>query len=447
MRIKFLAVIASFLCVSLTITSCLDDDTNYTYSSDANIQAFGLDTIHGKHYTFTIDQVNRLIFNRDSLPVGSDTIIDKILIDTMLVAGWVSTGVTDTLFNINDSVDLRPAMNNDTGMKFKVHAADGYSMREYTLKVNVHLQDPDLLAWTQMKDDLFTGMVNKGKQNAIVLNGNLWVYTSNTTAYSTSTLPTDYAWSPATVNGLPEDARLSTLVAHQGALYLTSADKQVYTSKNGTDWSAVSTLGNNVITLISGFTDRLTGIVEVDGKAYFNVTKDGLVWEGDNASLEAVPDGFPTERIASTLSHTGNGIEKVVLVGMPQASTQVTVPWFSLDGYKWADLANTTYNMSCPGLLNPFIMYYADKFYSFGDKLNTIYSSITGIAWEEADKKFQFPEALSYRGNFSVLMEPTTDKNAAPEERRDFIWVIFGGNGIPNEVWRGRLNKLGFIIQ
>lgn len=152
MRIKFLSVIVSFLIVSFALSSCLDSDDNYEFSSDATIHAFGIDTIHGKHYKFTIDQLNRLIYNRDSLPVGSDTIIDRILIDTMTVTGWITSGSpTDTVFVMSDSVDLRPAMNNDAGMLFKAHAADGVTVREYKLKVNVHLQDPDSLVWTDMQ--------------------------------------------------------------------------------------------------------------------------------------------------------------------------------------------------------------------------------------------------------------------------------------------------------
>lgn len=82
MRIKFLSVIVSFLIVSVSfaVTSCLDSDNDYEYSSDATIHAFAIDTIHGKDYTFTIDQLNRLIYNRDSLPMDADTIIDSILI-------------------------------------------------------------------------------------------------------------------------------------------------------------------------------------------------------------------------------------------------------------------------------------------------------------------------------------------------------------------------------
>ena len=103
MRIKFLSVIVSFLIVSFALSSCLDSDDNYEFSSDATIHAFGIDTIHGKHYKFTIDQLNRLIYNRDSLPVGSDTIIDRILIDTMTVTGWITSGSpTDTVFVMSD---------------------------------------------------------------------------------------------------------------------------------------------------------------------------------------------------------------------------------------------------------------------------------------------------------------------------------------------------------
>ena len=158
MRIKFRSVIVSFLIVSFALSSCLDSDDNYEFSSDATIHAFGIDTIHGKHYKFTIDQLNRLIYNRDSLPVGSDTIIDRILIDTMTVTGWITSGSpTDTVFVMSDSVDLRPAMNNDAGMLFKAHAADGVTVREYKLKVNVHLQDPDsLVGQTCRKEEMYS---------------------------------------------------------------------------------------------------------------------------------------------------------------------------------------------------------------------------------------------------------------------------------------------------
>jgi hypothetical protein len=405
--------------------------------------------VHGVNYTFTIDQLNRLIYNRDSLPVGSDTIIDRILIKTMSVTGWITSGSpNDTLFSTADSVDLTPAMNNDAGMQFKVHAADGLTTREYKLKVNVHLQDPDSLVWTDMQKigSVFSNTVNPGEQKVVILGNELLVYTSNTTVYKTSAKPGEYGWSQASVVNLPSDAKLTSAVSYKDALYMVTESKKVFTSSNGTNWTEVTTLGDNVITLISGFSDRLSGIVEIGGKQYFNIC-DGKNWEPaqkeDNIILDEVPNGFPTENISSTVGTTGNGIEKVVLTGMPQADEKMTIPWFSLDGKGWASLENTAYDTYCPGMTNPFIMYYGEMYYCFGGKLDAIYSSVASLAWFKTEKKFLLPQEFKDKGSYSVVVDPTVN----PEDKRDFIWVIFGGNGTKNEVWRGRLNKLGFEIQ
>ena len=456
MRIKFLSVIVSFLIVSFALSSCLDSDDNYEFSSDATIHAFGIDTIHGKHYKFTIDQLNRLIYNRDSLPVGSDTIIDRILIDTMTVTGWITSGSpTDTVFVMSDSVDLRPAMNNDAGMLFKAHAADGVTVREYKLEVNVHLQDPDSLVWTDMQNrgNIFSNTINLGQQKAVILGDELFVYTSNTTAYKTSTAPDKYNWSKVNVSNLPSDVKLTSAVEYNNALYMVTKSKRVFSSTNGGAWTEVTTLGDNVIVLINGFSDRLSGIVEINGKQYFNICKDGKNWEAentaDNLTLEEVPAGFPTENISTTQTNTGNGVEKVVLAGMPLANEQETIPWFLIGRTKGVGQAwlTTVYDTSCPGMVNPAIMYYGDMFYCFGGELDAIYNSITGIAWSKTETKFLLPQEFKGKGAYSIIVEPTKDKTVAPADKRDFIWVIFGGNGTKNEVWRGRLNRLGFEIQ
>ena len=89
MRLKFLSIIISFLIVSIAISSCLDSDNNYEFSTDATIHAFELDTIYGESYKFEIDQIQRLIYNRDSLPMSADTIIDSIKITTLTTMSGV----------------------------------------------------------------------------------------------------------------------------------------------------------------------------------------------------------------------------------------------------------------------------------------------------------------------------------------------------------------------
>lgn len=444
MRIKFLSVIVSFLIVSIAMSSCLDSDNNTEFSSDATVHAFGLDTVYGKHYNFSIDQLNRLIYNKDSMPVGanSDSILGRILVDTFSVTGWITAGSpTDTLFLMKDSVDLRPAVNKpgQTGMEFMVHAADGTSSRKYYLDVRVHLQDPDSLVWKDMaiEGNVFSNTVTSKPQRSVILNSDLLVYTSNTTVYKTSTASYHYNWTQASISTLPADAKLTSVINFQEKLYMATQSGDVYSSSNGIAWEKINGLSNNVVALVATFPKNdlnnmlatLVGIQkDATGNQKFCTTTDGLMW----TTTEAVPNGFPTENIYYTALTTANGVDKVLAVGMPQAVSKFTTPWFSMNGAGWAELSNASGSF-CPGMENPSILHYGGMFYCFGGKLDAIYSSIAGIAWQKVEKKFLLPEAFKNKGSYSM----TVDKN-------NFIWIVFGGNNTKNEVWRGRLNRLGF---
>ncbi len=430
MRIKFLSLIVGFLLVSIAVTSCLNSDNNYDYSSDATIHAFGIDTIYGKHYKFTIDQLKGEIYNADSLPLGADTIINRILIDTLTVSGWVTSGVTDTLFSTSDSLDLR------SPIKVKVHAPDGTTIREYTIKVNVHKQDPDSLAWEDMGNPLSTTPVSS--QKSVLLNGNhLFTYTSSTEVYEAMTDRSSFQWQRNTVNGLPSDIKLSSLINFQNKLFAVTTGGNLYTSPDGLNWAKVNSEGIQFINLLASFSTSLTGIQTVDGKKYFCTSSDGTAW----TKGEQIPDNFPVEDIYATLFETPTGIEKTVIVGNTGVTSSSIVPWFSLNGYDWADLANDSENF-CPFMPNPSIINYGGAFYIFGGNFDKIYKSTSGIAWYETKKKFLLPAEMAGENSYSLVV----DKNS-------YIWVIIGqtkkdsGAIVAGKTWRGRLNRLGFIQQ
>lgn len=459
MRIKFLAIIAGFLFVSIAISSCLDSDDNMAeLSSDATVHAFGLDTIYGKHYQFTIDQLNRVIYNQDSLPVGADTIIDRILIDTFTVSGWITAGINDTLFNKADSVDLTSAVNNE-GMKFKVHAPDGSTYREYTLKINRHKLDPDSLVWKEMETFTPTALVANVEQKAVVLGEQLFVFTnaSDNTAYQISTNG-ESGWQPVALTDFPTDAKLNSIVnfkkretnltevVESQKLYVATNSGKVYSSDNGSKWTEEVTLGN-VVTLVTSFSNSLVGIIEEGDTKYFKISKDGLNWEvptnsDGQAISNNVPVGFPLENIYSTLFSTVSNIPQVMVVGQTNLSdATLTAPWFSMNGVEWTDMSSTAYDTYCPIMNKPVCMYYGSTFYIFGskdaNKLDAIYSSVAGLAWYKTERKFLLPkEFKDITSPYSIVID-----------NQNYIWIIFGGNGMENAVWRGRLNKLGFIIQ
>lgn len=452
MRIKFLSVIVSLLLMSVAVSSCLDsDDNSYDLSSDATIRAFGLDTItKGVYCKFQIDQVRNIVFNIDSLPVGSEKRLSRILVDTLQVTGWVTAGLNDTLFNMNDSVDL------SSPIKLKVHAADRISVREYTIQVNVHQQDPDSLVWVNMEKPFADAPV-AGKQKSVILNEDLYIYTSPTTAYHSSIAqPWTLQWTQVSVSGLPEDAKISSIVNFNDQLYVTAESGKAYSSANGENWQELDMQGLQMVTFIAGIPGdevtgnkrALAGIFTEEGKNYFcKKNIDETEW----SKGQEIPGNFPLEDIYATVQTIATGYKRAIIAGTTQEATKATIPWFSEDeGLNWVNMQNDV--VPCPAMKNPSIMFYGNVFYIFGGEFEAIYSSLTGIAWYETEKKFMLPtnkievpgtgddeSTITYEGIFKGKGDYSLaiDKN-------NYIWIVWNEDC---SVWRGRLNKLGFARQ
>lgn len=437
MRIKFLSVIVSFFVVSLAITSCLDSNEDYEYSPDATIHAFALDTIHGVKYRFTINQFGPdgigEIYNQDSLPVGSDTIINKILIKTLTTASGVVTSKNslgqDTILNLNDSLDLR------NPITIKVWSTEALSgnleglTKEYKITVNVHKQDPDSLQWTKMAN-LPTALT--GVSKAVLLADKILVYNNRDVFEGVIDETTSVvSWSSSAATGLPGEITSIVNLQNQG-LYAT-VNNTVYHSESASGWTEIPALGNNVKTLLAAFPDSLTAIIR-DGNGEDRFCKsDGVTaW----VEKDTVPAVFSQKDIVSAVYTSLTGVKTAILVGTPNTTDQYTVPWLATAADQgWAEL-NTTAGKdssypSCPYIQNPSIIHYNDAFYIFGGDFNGFNKSLNGIAWYAADSKFRMPEEFKNKSDKQYAM--VVDK-------KNFIWIIWNDG----EVWRGRLNKLGF---
>lgn len=448
MRIKFLSVIVSFFLVSFAVTSCLDTE-EIEYSPDATIHAFALDTVHGVNYKFTIDQFGPdgvgLIYNQDSLPVGSDTIIDRILIKLTTASGIVTAKNAegqDTLFNYSDSIDLRGTM--EKPMRIKVWAADMQYTKEYTISVRVHRQDPDSMNWTKMTDNFAN---YSGYQKSVILGEDILVYTSNTTAYKSSgdVINKGRSWTQVSVTGLPENIKLSSLIAFGEKLYATNGEK-VYVSSDGASWSLATDLNKNgkVEMLIAPFPKNegnlldisgIAGIINNGSQSTFAISNsEATTW---NISPEEVGSDFPLDNLSATSYLNATGIQTIAVMGNNRnASDTTSVAWSSQDGLLWIPLKTSSTTAYCPKLDKPSFFYYGNAFCAFGGKFETIYTSEAGLAWYKADKKIFLPTEFKDRGNnYSTVVD-----------KDNFIWVIWS-NGDANEVWRGRLNKFGFARQ
>lgn len=106
-------------------------------------------------------------------------------------------------------------------------------------------------------------------------------------------------------------------------------------------------------------------------------------------------------------------------------------------------------------------MYYGGAFYIFGRDFKTFYKSEAGIVWKEVTRMFMFPleqtiqikdeENNIHTKYYKGFRGKESDYSMVVDEN-SFIWLMrsYGMPGAiaPNgEVWRGKLNRLGFARQ
>ena len=150
MKLKVLNIIIGLFIMACCITSCLDSDVQeYELSSNSSITAFsitdsiitrypavvnGKDTtlsksVVGKNYPFVINQNEGLIYNPDSLPMGTD--VSKVVIDIAADTEWIYiVAEKDSVWNAEDSLSfVKP-------IQFKVLAQNGTFGRFGVLSFN-----------------------------------------------------------------------------------------------------------------------------------------------------------------------------------------------------------------------------------------------------------------------------------------------------------------------
>lgn len=102
-------------------------------------------------YPFTIDQLNNVAYNLDSLPYGVQA--DKIIFSAFSVKDGTATlkklsAEGDTLYATADTLDFSCGFR-----EFNLYGNDGTSRRTYRVEVRIHQQKPDSLTWTHYSTD------------------------------------------------------------------------------------------------------------------------------------------------------------------------------------------------------------------------------------------------------------------------------------------------------
>ena len=455
MKLKVLNIIFSLFIVACGISSCLDSDvTEYEFSSNASITAFsitdsiitsypavvdGKDTtlttaVIGTDYPFVINQKEGLIYNPDSLPAGTD--VSKVVVGiTADTQGIYIVAEQDSLWETTDSLNF------EKPIQFKVLSEIGTFGRTYTAKINVHQQEPDSLSWQSM-DSNFSK--NIGKQKAVYANKTIYVFAANESGISMTQTNDGSIWSELTATNLPAEANYTSVMVWGEQFYILTGN-ELYTSLDGLNWEKVATEQRFSQLLANIHTSNNQKIMGIDTDNYYLESEDGITWIRN----EEMPSDFPTSDFASVsfTLNTNEKISKVVLIGNTNVDTDtITNVWTQLNSEDyWTELTLETSANACPKLENQGLIHYNNELYTFGGPgqfegaigaFERFYvSEDDGISWEAITTQFMFP------ATFNDLYEEAAGNYSYIVDDQQFIWVMWSQTG---EVWKGRLNKLGF---
>lgn len=443
MRIKFFPTISMLLLSAIAMTSCLkSDNQNYEIIPDATIHGFQIDTIPGGiQHDFSIDQARGLIYNIDSLPMYADTVVNKILIQQIITSG-AAVYHNEELMNYQDSVDLSKPFELVTRS-----IIDPTYTKKYIVEVRVHKLDPDRIDWKSIVANLPVATSNQAKK-IICFNGKIFIYIANN-VYSINDYK-DASWEQNAISGIEftdPDLAITDFVTSRNYIFAIY-NNQVYHTEDGVNWNLLTT-SNNIKKLLATHDNSLYAISTDDNYCAINFDTPENGWKEGSI----IATDFPEASITSAIYERS---DLATILGESSQDKSSRTAWMTEDGLTWFKLVNSSEDkFHCPFLKNPILLGYDKILYAIGEEtvtstiekekedgtkeeetitkqLNRIYTSTDGINWESAKAKEQFGEDLM---EGKIIESASVDAN-------NYIWLTIKGE--PN-IWRGRLNRLGFL--
>lgn len=426
------------------LASCSDDNKSSELSSDCAINAIVLGnlsriyhtyldngkdtsysiTVPGAAYPLHIDQINRRIFNSDSLPVG--TAVNKVYFTTFSADGIVSYRLEsgkDTLYSTKDTLDFT------SPRIFTIFASDGSGSRAYTIDIKIHNADPDAYSWVAASP-ADNDVAKLESMRMIAKDGQLYLWGSKNGTNVVMTRKTGEGvalWTKKDISGT--DGLQTKSINLFNGKFVAISESGLVESENGADWTETAT---------SLVPDRILAADEelyitVSGKIYSS--SDLKSWKEEKADNSTA--FLPTENIYSAVLPAVNNpnIENIVCVGYLDGKTETWKKEMNKvypEDNAWSYYPTTEETPRTLPYLKGFnMMKYDGKLFCAGINGDTVnvYTSTDGArAW----KKVKVPTMVPAQTGkpTEIFMTPDDDNH---------IWLVCSGTGT---LWKGYLNRL-----
>lgn len=456
MNIKRYKNLCLFILAILFIASCSNNTKIANPSSDASIKALSIQyndsSPKASTAVFTINDVDSLIFNKDSLPYGTkvdslylnitfSSSLGFVMNDTISESNYYTSTVTSNHFNFTKPVKI-------TNL-----ASDGKSTKTYQIEVRVHKVDPYLTTWSELNSNVLS--LPAQNQKAVLLN-NIFYFFHNYDSYNalyTSSDGINWSSQPAPSN-LPLDAKIRQMLVYNDSILLLYNGNTIYKSANGIDWKKYTLSGDpnyDYQALLFSFKDKLWAVAQnkTDKTIRMASSLDGIHW---NFSGQRTFTNFPVSDFASVSFKPTIGRKKVLVVGGINAQGNILNTRWSAedvansDTLYWVNLQNSYFKMDY--IMKSGIEYYGNKLLLFGgtndagdvvDGKKQLRQSIDqGLTWVVPDSTQNLmPDHYVYRSNASIIND----------SKNNTLYII-GGNTDTKplaDVWKIKVNMYSFI--
>lgn len=451
MKIRILpSLVAGIMTATFFLSSCLGNDyEEIEYPSTSSITSFSIGTLHQTFYVkssegedsvytdtisyadvpFTIDQINRKIYNKDSLPKGVDITRVVASISADYAALYYVKNNKDTIWTTADSLDFSKPVTfkvmtfNPTLNQFDFGAS-------YEVSVNVHKLNPDSLVWKHFENNKFANNIVYTKQKAVYTNESLYVFgetadgsvKANKTSVKRGNIS---SWNEIT---LPAGTNIYSATAFNNNVYFV-ANGELYFLEN-----QITKVGNftgltNLITVSNG---KLLAYKGNENKVVTINSEDNEPTGEESNFVNGYDLNGRMSAISMPSSHNKDLWRTIVMTndndGTAKTDTAANVFSYISSDETWVKY-QPNYPTKCPNQGNISMITYDGKIYAFGEDFDYFYTSNdNGLNWNQETGYMVFPsenkngidKLTTYRGNgsYSAVVEENGNKGS-------FIWFIW----------------------
>ena len=461
--------LALLFSAGFVFASCLNDnDRDITYYDDTAITAFTLgklslrvdsttkdgkkDSVYyrkldAKNYVFYVDQINKRVYNLDSLPYGVN---QKKIVGTFSTrnAGVVTlkslTSDSTTYYkNGQDSVDFT------SERTFVVYSNSQKYSQKYTVDVRVHKQKPNDFKW----NNLATVSAFASLQGLRVANAGSMVLVFGSTASGTvvygSPIADGKSWAKLAPSFSPDANAWKNAVSFNGTAYVLSGGR-LWKSDDATSWTDLGVAASAMSRLL-GASNAGLHLLGTDGQLY--LAKAGTTQIASQA-LAASSGYLPQQDFNMVVwNHSASDkTEQLVLLGNRKeadyAGDAAPVVWGKVFEYgqtsstqRWAYYNSLEAEPRLPRMSNLQVVVHGPVLLAVGGAGMGASSSVQALK----DLYVSADGGLSWRTNRIYTMPADIAKNtthfAMGADKDNHIWLVCAGTG---KVWRVRKNSVGW---